>query len=94
MSDLGPERAASELSELTPEMVLPLVPSELAQKHDSNTLRDYAIGEYSKAEGLRLQVAELRAQIDEVTSKIDDAEMRRSQYLEAAEIARAIEDGK
>ena len=90
----GPRRSADELSSLTPEMTAPIVPEELAQTHTSNVLRGYAMGEFAKAEGLRRQAAELQAQLDLVNAGIESADIRRGQYMKAAELARAIEDGK
>lgn len=76
------------------ELEAPLVPEELAVNHRSGELHGMAVAEQGAIADLQSEAAVLQRQLDEITIKVADANMRKSAYMEAFEIARAIEDGK
>lgn len=91
--EAGPHRDPDELSYLTPEMLMPLDPVELAMKHDAGTLHGYAMGEIAIAEGLSQQASELRAQLSVLDARIEDARHRASAYVTAMDIAKGDANG-
>ena len=79
---------------LMEEIQAPLVPEELASTHHSGELHGKALTEQAAIAELQLEAEPLQQQLDEIAIKIADANVRKSAYLEAFEIARALEDGK
>ncbi len=88
----GPYRGPDELSYLTPDMIMPPNPQELAQKHDAGTLHGYAMGEIATAEGYAQRASELREQAALAEANAQNARNRAELFMEAYDIVRGDEN--
>jgi hypothetical protein len=90
--EAGPYRKGDELSFLTPDMILPLNPTELVQQYTADQLLGRAMGENAITEGLTRQADELREQLSVLIARIEHARTRAAAYTDAYHIARGNEN--
>lgn len=91
---LGSSAHQSEANDLMPELLAILDPQQLSEIYTSGDLHSKALTEQQYIDVLSSEARHLQDQLDMITIRTADSNARKSAYLEAYELARAIEDGK